>query len=95
LNDIIQITNYIAAERAKEMKDQNSAINELNTSISTTFTKLRDHEQLLRKEGSMIDLKNRMVEFTQEKNLSATNLLSLFGFLNLVAIGLLFYIARS
>lgn len=95
LNDMIQITNYIAAERAKEMKDQNSAINELNNSISTTFTRLRDHEQMLQKEGSLIDLKKRMVEYTQEKNLSATNLLSLFGFLNLVAIGLLFYISRS
>lgn len=95
LNDIIQITNYIAAQRATEMKDQNTAINELNAGISTTFGKLRDHERMLRKEGSLIDLKKRMVEFTEEKNLSATNLLSLFGFLNLVAIGLLFYIARS
>lgn len=95
LNDIIQITNFIAQKRASEMREQNSEINNLNTSITTTFNTLQSHSKILNSETSVSDLRKRMVEFTEEKNRSAMNLLSLYGFLNLVAIGLLFYVARS
>lgn len=95
LNDIIQITNYIAQTRAREMRDQNTEINSLNSTIKSTFDTLQAHSKMLSSETSITDLRKRMVEYTEEKNRSATNLLSLYGFLNLVAIGLLFYIARS
>lgn len=95
LNDIIQITNYIAQTRSREMTQQNTEINSLNSSIKSTFDTLQNHSKILNSETSVTDLRKRMVEFTEEKNRSATNLLSLYGFLNLVAIGLLFYIARS
>lgn len=95
LNDIIQITNYIAQKRASEMRLQNTEINTLNSSIQSTFNSLQAHSKILNSESSIGDLRKRMVEFTEEKNRSALNLLSLYGFLNLVAIGLLVYIARS
>lgn len=95
LNDLIQITNYIAQKRATEMRNQNSEINAINTDISGTFDTLQTHAKILNSENSITDLRKRMVEFTEEKNRSALNLLSLYGFLNLVAIGLFFYIARS
>jgi polyhydroxyalkanoate synthesis regulator phasin len=95
LNDIIQITNFIAQKRASEMREQNSEINSLNQSIQGTFDTLQSHSKILNSETNLTDLRTRMVEFTEEKNRSAMNLLSLYGFLNLVAIGLLFYIARS
>jgi hypothetical protein len=95
LNDLIQITNYIAQKRAAEMRDQNAEINKINTDISGTFETLKSHAKILNSENSVSDLRKRMVEFTEEKNRSALNLLSLYGFLNLVAIGLFFYIARS
>lgn len=95
LNDIIQITNYVAVARSEEMVDQNEEINALNSSIQETYSKLAQANELLKREDSGSELKKRMVEFTQEKNLSANSLLSLYGFLNLVALGLLFYISRS
>jgi len=95
LNDIIQITNYISQKRASEMREQNTEINTLNSSIKSTFDTLQAHSKMLNSETSLGDLRKRMVEYTEEKNRSALNLLSLYGFLNLVAIGLLFYIARS
>jgi len=95
LNDLIQITNYIAQKRASEMRAQNTEINALNSGIQSTFDTLQSHSKMLNSETSISDLRKRMVEYTEEKNRSALNLLSLFGFLNLVAIGLLVYIARS
>ena len=95
LNDMIQVTNSIAKKRASEMRDQNLNINLLNENIRDVYQRLQTQSEILRKEDSITDLRKRMVEFTQEKNQSATNLLSLYGFLNLVALGLLFYVARS
>lgn len=95
LNDMIQITNYISQKRASEMREQNTEINSMNSSIKSTFDTLQEHSKILNSESSISDLRKRMVEYSEEKNRSALNLLSLYGFLNLVAIGLLFYIARS
>jgi hypothetical protein len=95
LNDLIQIVNSIAQKRSSEMREQNQEINQMNQTLQSTFSTLQQHNQLLNSETSVADLRKRMVEFTEEKNRSALNLLSLYGFLNLVAIGLLFYIARS
>lgn len=95
LNDLVQITNFIAQKRAQEMRQQNSEINQMNSSIASTYSTLQNHSRILNSETNVQDLRKRMVEFTEEKNRSAVNLLSLFGFLNLVAIGLLFYISRT
>lgn len=95
LNDIIQFTNFLSNKRAAEMRDQNSTINILNSSLQDIYGRLEQQNAILRQESSITDLRQRMVEFTQEKNQSAANLLSLYGFLNLVALGLLFYVARS
>lgn len=95
LNDLIQIINFIAQKRSTEMRDQNTEINQMNTNLQSTFATLQKHNEMLNSQTSVADLRKRMVEFTEEKNRSAVNLLSLYGFLNLVAIGLLFYIARS
>ena len=95
LNDLVQITNFIAQKRSAEMRQQNTEINAMNTNIASTYSTLQTHARILNSETNLQDLRKRMVEFTEEKNRSAMNLLSLFGFMNLVAIGLLFYIARS
>ncbi len=95
LNDMIQLTNAIAVKRSSEMRDQNLTINMLNENIKDVYTRLQRQNEILRKEDSITELRKRMVDFTEEKNQSAVNLLSLYGFLNLVALGLLFYVARS
>jgi len=45
--------------------------------------------------SSYAELKRHMVEVTQEKNKVASNYLGLYGFLNLVAIGLLIYVSAG
>jgi hypothetical protein len=95
LNDVIQFTNYLAKSRASEMRDQNKEINLMNDNIRDIYGRLFEQNKILQKEDAVTDLRRRMVEFGEEKNQSANSLLSLYGFLNLVALGLLFYIARS
>ena len=95
LNDIIQFTNFLSTKRASEMRSQNSNINILNESLKDIYGRLQQQNEMLRQETSITDFRQRMVQFTEEKNQSAASLLSLYGFLNLVALGLLFYIAKA
>jgi hypothetical protein len=95
LNDLIQISNFIASKRASDASEQSDKVNALNTEISSTFDVLKQHQQILSSENATADLRKRMVEFSEEKNRSANNLLQLYGALNIVAIGLLLYIYRS
>ena len=46
-------------------------------------------------DASGVKLRKDMLDYSQEKNRSATSLLALYGFLNLTAVGLLIYIYRS
>jgi hypothetical protein len=41
------------------------------------------------------DLKSAMVDYTVEKNSSSRNLLAIYGFMNIVAAGLIFYLYRT
>ena len=95
LNDLIQVSNFIASKRASDASEQSDKVNALNTEISSTFDILKQHQQILSSENATADLRKRMVEFSEEKNRSANNLLQLYGALNIIAIGLLLYIYRS
>lgn len=95
LNDLIQISNYLSVKRVGDASTQSAEVNSLNTQIASTFDTLKKHHAMLSKENSEAELRKRMVEYTQEKNKSSTNLLQLYGVLNIVAIGLLLYIYRS
>jgi len=95
LNDLIQVSNFLASKRASDSSEQSDKVNALNTEISSTFDTLKQHQQILTSENATADLRKRMTEFSEEKNRSANNLLQLYGVLNIVAIGLLLYIYRS
>jgi hypothetical protein len=46
-------------------------------------------------DSNSLALRKDMLDYSQDKNRSATSLLALYGFLNLTAVGLLIYIYRS
>jgi hypothetical protein len=50
---------------------------------------------MLKSQDALVQIRKRMVEYTMEKNNSASNLLALYGFLNIVAIGLLIHSYRA
>ncbi len=95
LNDLVQISNFLASKRVADASQQSADVNALNESITKAFGSLKKQSDILNKEHSEAELRQRMVEYTQEKNRSTNNLLQLYGVLNIVAIGLLLYIYRS
>jgi hypothetical protein len=90
-----QIVNGIAKDRYAKSSTFQSDINSLNSKLGQRATSLREQNTILMRESAAADLNMRMVEYTVEKNKANQNLLTLYGVLNIVAISMLFYIARS
>ncbi len=95
LNDLVQISNFLASKRVQDASQQSADVNALNENINSVFNSLKRQSDILNKEHGEAELRQRMVEYSQEKNRPTNNLLQLYGVLNIVAIGLLLYIYRS
>jgi hypothetical protein len=92
---LTQIANGIAKHRYATSSRFQTEINSLNQKLSVRQTQLAEHNEILNRESAAADLHKRMVDYTIEKNKANTNLLTLYGVLNIVALSMIFYIART
>lgn len=80
-------TNYYGV-----FSDTNS---NLNKPLSDVQTKLQTVSTVLTKGDFEMSAKQSMIDYTMEKNSSSRNLLAVYGFMNIVAVGLLFYMYKA
>ncbi len=92
---LIQITNGISKYRYQDSGKFQTDINSLNDKLKARQKQLMEQNRILQKEGAAADLHKQMVSYTVEKNKANTNLLTLYGVLNITALGIIFYISRS
>jgi hypothetical protein len=92
---LTQITNAISKYRYNTSQKLEGDINSINNRLRERQKKLLEQRKILVKESAASDLHKRMVDYTTEKNKANTNLLTLYGILNITAIAMLFYIART
>jgi len=98
LNQILQIIQALVNTRISSLKNYygtDTGVNQINTYLDTTRTDLISHSKLLKNAAMEKDLKSAMVDYTVEKNSSSRNLLAIYGFMNIVAAGLIFYLYRT
>lgn len=87
---LYRIRRYFQDKSATIMASSN-----LNNGIEDTTQTLQDQLTTLTSKDSDKQLYARMVEYTEEKNQAHRNLLGMYTVLNLVALGLIFYIAKD
>ena len=68
------------------------SVNYLNKNLDDARKKLAMHSEKLQKQDLSSDIQQSMIEYSLEKNSSSRNLMALYGFMNIVAVGLLFYL---
>ncbi len=95
LTDLTQIVNAITVDQYAAVKSLDNSINALNGDLSQQFEKLQRQASILKSEAPAVEIKKRMVEYTKEKATSQNNLLSLYFFLDIVALGILFYVYKA
>lgn len=95
LQDLSQIANAITQDQYATTKEFQSQINSANAEIQSYFSKLQEQAAILRKEVPQVEINKRMASYTKEKANYNKNLLSLYFFLDVVALGILFYVYKA
>jgi hypothetical protein len=95
LNDMIQITNMLTYMRLDQAQSYNEVITQLNDELGKRSDLLKQQSKMLNSQQATIMLNKEMIKYTEEKSSSVNNLLQMYSFLNIFAVGLLIYIYRS
>jgi len=98
LNQILQIMQALVNNRLASLKsyyNNRDGVNTLNTQLDKTRASLIEHANKLKNADMETNVKQSMIDYTLEKNSSSRNLLGIYGFMNIVAVGLLFYLYRN
>lgn len=96
LNGILLVMKTLVNSRANTLSAYyNTDVNALNDSLDAARTKLATHSSILQNNDLKSDVQSAMIEYSIEKNSSSRNLLAVYGFLNIVAVGLLFYLYKN
>ena len=96
LNGILLVMKTAVNSRTNTLKGyyegNNSEVNRLNTGLDAARTNLARHSKILENNNLTSDVQAAMIDYSVEKNSSSRNLLAVYGFMNIVAAGLLFYL---
>ena len=98
LNQILQIMQGLVNSRIASLNTyygSSTGVNKVNDELDDTRTKLLSHSAMLKNVNMEKDVRASMIDYSLEKNSSSRNLLAIYGFMNIVAVGLLFYLYRS
>ena len=95
LNDLVLIVNEYTKTRLGQSQSYNESINSLNQNLLLKSKALSAQNKTLNSGKADALLYKEMVKYTTEKTNYTTNMLMLYSFLNVTAIGLLFYAYRS
>jgi hypothetical protein len=93
LNTILLVMKVCVNSRLDQLKGYyNSGINDQNHNLDTARERLAKQSKRLQDNDLKADVQSAMIDYSIEKNSSSRNLLAVYGFMNMVAVGLLFYL---
>jgi hypothetical protein len=97
LNTILLVMKTLVNSRLNTLNSYygETGVNRLNADLDDTRSKLMAHSEKLQKNDMESDIQSAMIDYSLEKNSSSRNLLGVYGFMNIVAIGLLFYLYKN
>ena len=93
LQDIISIMKYLTTQRMNTSPNSQSA--QLNAELAMRMKTLSEQGTDLGGKNADTVLYKKMVEYTKQKAKANGNLVLLYTFMNLIALGMLFYVYRA
>lgn len=95
LNDLTQIMNATVNVMMTISNDVDAEIKQYNTKIQEKQKMLDEQNRIISSNEASMKIKKQMVKYTEEKARNTNNLLNLYAFLNVVAVGLLVYVYKA
>jgi len=95
LNDCIQLIKGISDDMIQSSSTMQESLNELNTKMQGDRDRLEYQSKIIRSNDAATKIHREMVAYTEEKARYNDNLLNVYSFVNVVALGLLVYIYKA
>lgn len=98
LNQLLQVMQGLINVRSDSLNTYygtTTGVNALNGQLDDARKSLNLHMGKLQSNNMDMDVKSSMIDYSLEKNSSSRNLLAIYGFMNIVAVGILFYLYRA
>ncbi len=95
LNDLAQVSNAITVDMLANTTTLKNQVAAFNKDIQNKQQQLEKQNKILSSQQAVEKLNKEQVKFTEQKAMYTNNLLKMYSFLNIVALGLLVYVYRS
>lgn len=92
LNDLSQISNMITEFRNKQTQASSAGIDALNRQIAERTQKIEEQNAILAGGDGQTKLYKEMMKYTRERVDYTNNMLTMYAFMNVTALGLLVYL---
>ena len=95
MNDLIQLIHAITSDMLQTNNGMDTEVNEYSQSLHDQQARLEEQRKILSSNEAGMKLNKQMVRYTEEKARYTDNLLKMYGFLNVVTLGLLLYVYKA
>ena len=95
MNDLIQLIHAITRDMLQINDGMDNEVSEYAHSLQEHQRRLEEQRKILSSNEASMKLNKQMVRYTEEKARYTDNLLKLYGFLNVVTLGLLLYVYKA
>jgi hypothetical protein len=95
LNDLVQLINGITEDMLSTTSGLESEIKAFDKQMKEEKDKLQKQNKIISSNQATMEINKQMVKFTEQKAKYSNNLLGLYSFLNIVALGILVYVYKS
>jgi hypothetical protein len=95
MNYIVQVIQAVGKDLYNNVSAKTSEITQINTELNRKGAQIKQHAEVFSKNMGEVELKKRMVEYTQEKARATDNLLTLYFVLNVFALTGLVYVYKT
>jgi hypothetical protein len=95
LNDLIQLVDAISNDMVASSNKMEKEIKDANHLMQEKKKKLEYQHNMITSNEATMKIRKEMVKYTEQKARSSDNLLKLYSFLNIVALGLLVYVYKA
>lgn len=95
VNDMVQIMNKITEKMMKSSDTLQKEIEEFNKNLRKKRDQLEEQNKIISSNEATMRLQKEMVKYSEQKAAYSDNLLKMYSFLNIVALGLLVYVYKA
>jgi hypothetical protein len=95
LNDFIQMVTAISGDMLTSSDRLQTELTALNNELAQQRTKLEDQNKIIMSNDAVTKIQKQMVRYTEEKGRRTDNLLNMYSFLNIFALGMLIYVYKA